>query len=149
MSGQNEAAAFGEFSERILIATVGLPRSGKTFWACRQNMPIVCPDSIRLALHRQRYVQDAEPFVWAIARTMVKALFYSGHPLVILDATSITRSRRGEWRSDSWKLRFKVIDTPAEVCIARAQQENDQYIIPIIERMAEEFESLAEDEQRW
>ena len=125
----------------ILCMTVGLPRSGKTTWAKEQGLPIVNPDSIRLALHGHRYLQLAEPFVWAIARVMVQALFLAGHTEVILDATNTTQARRDEWKGP-WSRAYQIIDTTEEECIQRAQEENDEYIIPVIQRMAASFESV-------
>src|SRR5258706_417694 len=52
-----------------LIVMVGLPWSGKSTWAREQgNWPIVCPDEIRFALHGQRFIAEAEPWVWTIAK---------------------------------------------------------------------------------
>ena len=119
-----------------LVMTVGLPRSGKTTWAKAQGCPIVNPDAIRLALHGQRYVGLAEPFVWAIATVMVRALFLAGHWRVVLDATSITQKRRDAWESDAWARVYHVIDTPADVCRERALLAEDHEIIPVIDRMA-------------
>ena len=125
-----------------LILTVGLPKSGKSTYARQfwNQVPIVCPDEIRLALHGQRFVAAAEPFVWAIAHVMVEALFRAGHPQVVLDATNTTRKRRAEWLSDRWQTSVRVIDTPAAVCLERARREGDDEIVPIIERMAEQYE---------
>ena len=131
--------------DKILICTVGLPRSGKSTWARAQAYPIVNPDSIRLAIHGQAFVAKAEPFVWATAKAMVRALFLAGHDRVILDATNTTRKRRDEWRSDEWATFFKHVDTPKDVCLERG----DCGIGPIIGRMAEQFEPLADDEERW
>ena len=127
-----------------LICTVGLPRSGKTTWARQQGVPVVNPDSIRLAVHGQRFITEAEPYVWAIAKTMVSALFMAGHDTVILDATNTTASRRKEWISKKWITEFKHIQTPKEICIERAITENDEYIVPVIERMAAAFEEIKE-----
>ncbi len=129
-------------SEWTLILTVGLPRSGKTTWSRQQGLPIVNPDSIRLALHGQRFEALAEPFVWAIAHVMVYALFLAGHHTVILDATNTTQKRRDEWTSKLWNVAFKVIDTPADECIRRAIALSDCSIIPIIEKMRDQFEPL-------
>lgn len=93
-----EAAIMAEH-ERILIVTVGLPRSGKSTWAKRQTFPVVNPDAIRLALHGQRFYGPAEPFVWATAKLMVRSLFGAAHRKVIVDATNCTRKRRDEWRA--------------------------------------------------
>ena len=135
--------------KNILILTVGLPRSGKTTWAWRLQCPIVNPDSIRLAIHGQRFVQSAESFVWATAKAMVPALFLAGHTTVILDATNTTRKRRGEWLSPQWECCFKHIETPLEVCLERAEAANDQEIIPIIKYMHAQFEPLGADEKYW
>lgn len=124
----------------LLIATVGFPRSGKSTWAKEQGHPVVNPDSIRLALHGQRFVAEAEPFVWAIAKVMVRALFIVGHPVVVLDATNVTKKRRDEWKSDEWRTQFHVVDTPAEVCRQRALYQPE--LLPVIDRMSAEYEPL-------
>ena len=125
-----------------LICLCGLPRSGKTTWAQKTRHPIVNPDSIRLALHGQRYVELAEPFVWATAKVMVRALFLAGHRWIILDATNGNKKRRAEWFDDLWDTRWKVIDTSKDTCISRAMATNDMEIIPVIERMASSWEPL-------
>jgi predicted enzyme related to lactoylglutathione lyase/predicted kinase len=135
--------------DKILIATVGLPRSGKTTWALSQAWPIVNPDSIRLAIHGQRFLSRAEPFVWATAKAMVRALFLAGHKIVILDATNTRRKLRDEWQSEDWATFFKVMDTGAEICLERAAEQRDAEIIPVIERMAARYEPLGHDEKAW
>jgi predicted kinase len=121
-----------------LILMAGLPRSGKSTWAKKQKYPIVNRDSIRLALHGQRYVAEAESFVTAIEDIIVKALFLAGHDTVIVDATHMTAERRKRWYSGPWNTELKIIPTTKSECIKRALQENDDVIIPVIERMAEE-----------
>lgn len=135
--------------KHILIGTVGLPRSGKSTWCHQQAWPIVNPDSIRLALHGQRFSAEAERFVWATAHCMVKALFLAGHRHVILDATNTTRKRRDEWASKEWETYWHLIDTPKETCLERARATNDAEIVPVIERMAAAWEPLGQDERRW
>lgn len=125
-----------------LILTVGLPRSGKTTWARAQGHPIVNPDSIRFALHGERFLKPAEPFVWAIAQVMVGALFLAGHETVIVDATNATAKRRQEWcdRFPGADVDFHIIDVAPSVCLARAAIESDNEIIPIIESMAAKWD---------
>ena len=130
---------------KILKMTVGLPRSGKSTWAKQQNTPIVNPDSIRLALHGQRFLPEAEAMVWAIAKYMVKSLFLAGHNTVILDATNITISRRNEWKSKEWIRCFVEIDTSAEECLERAI--NDIDIQPIIKKMSFDYQKVSIDER--
>jgi AAA domain len=136
-------------TDKLLIVTVGLPKSGKSTWARSQAYPIVNPDSIRLAIHGQRFLPEAEPFVWATTRAMVKALFLAGHDTVVLDACNNTRKRRGEWRSEEWDTVFKVIPESELVCYMRAGEVGDAEIVPIIERMAAAHEPLGEDEIAW
>jgi predicted kinase len=133
--------------EKILILTVGLPRAGKSTWARSQCHPIVNPDSIRLAIHGQRFVASAEGFVWATARAMVRALFLAGHDTVILDATNLTRKRREEWKSLDWGLFFHEVPTSQEECVVRAA--GDAEMAEVICRMAGQREPLGADEQRW
>lgn len=123
-----------------LYLTVGLPRSGKSTWARQQGVPIVNPDSIRLALHGQAFHESAEPMVWAIADMMVKSLFLAGHFQVILDATNVTKARRDKWKSNNWKCRYVVFDTPREKCIQRAGA--DSQLVSVINQMAAAYEGF-------
>jgi predicted kinase len=133
---------------RRLILTVGLPRSGKSTWAKQQGHPVVNPDSIRLALHGHRFFAQAEPFVWAMAYSMVEALFRAGHETVIVDATHVSEKRRAAWFDRvcgpgfplSVELSLQVIETSPEVCRSRALAEGDHEIIPVIDRMAAEWD---------
>jgi predicted kinase len=133
---------------RTLVCTVGLPRAGKSSWAKRTNWPIVCPDSVRMAMHGQRYAPMAELLVWPVARLMVRALFLAGHGTVVVDATNNTRKRRNFWQPvegmDTWdRTVFKVIPTDMQTCVERAVAMGDHAIVPIIDRMAREREELA------
>lgn len=146
-----------------LIATVGLPRSGKSTWSKMKSKlngwPIVNPDSVRLAIHGERYLASAEPFVWATTKAMVQSLFLAGHDTVILDATNIRKNIRDNWVSIGgegktsnlfpYAVRFYHVPTSKETCIARALGMNDSYIIPVIEKMAAEYEPLDVTEIRY
>jgi len=127
---------------KALYLTVGFPYSGKSTWSRKQNVPIVNPDSIRLALHGRRYAQEAEDFVWAIAMVMVRSLFLAGHERVIVDACHNTRKRRDFWVSTEWDIYYKVFDVTAEECKARALSNDDDDVIPVIDRMAVQHENL-------
>ena len=131
---------------KTLVMTVGLPRSGKSTWAKGDGAPIVSPDAIRLALHGKAYISQAEPYVWAIARTMVASLFEAGHDKVILDACNNTRKRRDEWRSGRWRRLFSDFHVSSAICIERAKHDGRDDLVSVIERMAEQREPLQEDE---
>lgn len=127
-----------------LILMVGLPRSGKStiakYISKKWNAPIVNPDSIRLVLHGQAYYPPAEPMVWAIAKTMVRALFAAGHDSVIIDACNNTKHRRDEWKSwdDEWKIEIVVVHETMETLLERAG--DNQSLVDTIERMAKQHE---------
>ena len=124
-----------------LILTIGLPRSGKTTWARNSGYPIVNRDSIRLALHGQIYLAEAESMITAMEDYMVKALILAGHETIVIDATHITPTRRARWiNPDRWELRYKVFPLPMEDCIKLAKQDNRPELIPVIERMAENWD---------
>ncbi len=127
-----------------LVLCVGLPRSGKTTWALEQGWPIVNPDSIRLALHGAPFIALAEPFVWAIAKCMVRALFLAGHGVVVLDATNVTKKRRDDWVDYSdpplWHREVKLFRTSEEVCLERAIATGRGDLLPVIARMAEAWD---------
>jgi predicted kinase len=116
--------------DRVLVMMVGLPRSGKSTWAEKQNVPIVSKDSIRLALHGQAFVGAAEDMVHAICRSMVRSLFLSGAKTVILDETSVDEATRDNWKSSMWNRVFKVIDTELTTCKSRALATSKQADYP-------------------
>lgn len=134
-------------SKPVLVLTMGLPRSGKSTWARQQGVPIVNADAIRLALHGQAFIGLAEPFVWAIAKVMVRALFIAGHDRIILDATNVTKSRRNEWKSSSWTREYQVFNTSKEECLQRALDTDQDYLVPIIEKMATDWEPLDDEDK--
>lgn len=125
-----------------IILTVGLPRSGKTTWARQQGLPIVSPDSIRLALHGKRFEALAEDMVWSIVFIMIRSLIMAGNDKVIVDATHVSEKRRAVYRDKfpGYKISYKVFHSTKDECIRRALALNDQEIVPIIEKMAAECE---------
>ena len=127
-----------------LILTVGLPRSGKSTWARSTGLPMVNPDSIRLAIHGKPYAPEHEERVWQSALLMVRSLFIAGHTKVVLDATNLLEFRRIEWYSPKWDTRLVVFKTPIDVCIQRAKDSKTEYLIPAIERMAAQMDPWPE-----
>jgi predicted kinase len=132
--------------DKTLVILVGLPRSGKTTSARELGIPIVSPDAIRISLHGRRYFAETESFVWALARVMVASLFRAGHDQVALDACNHTRKRRSEWKSDLWARRYITKYTSPETCMEVACRDRDDEILPIIAKMAAEYEPVQDDE---
>lgn len=129
--------------DKVLICTVGLPRSGKSTWAREQDVPIVSRDSIRLSLHGHQFIELAEPIVKAIAKVMVRSLFLAGHHIVIVDEDNTTDERRMFWVEKEWLTYWKVFTTPAAECRRRAG--DDQALIKTIDRMHQAWESIDDD----
>ena len=138
---------------RLLICMMGLPRSGKSTVARALSSvwhaPLVNRDSIRLALHGERYLKPAEPMVRVFAKLMVESLFTAGHQIVIIDETNMKRSTRDYWREGEWGTRFLLVDTSFSECVLRANKAKDDKIRPVIVRMHDYTEPLAEDEEKY
>lgn len=134
---------------KTLLLCVGLPRSGKTSWIRKTNTlnhPIVETDALRLAIHGEPFIPETEPFVWLVAHYIVRALFLAGHDTVILDSTSVTRKARDKWRSGHWIRKYKIFDADADTCIERAIKDNRSDLVPIIEKMDDDWEDVCDDE---
>lgn len=129
---------------------LGLPRSGKTTEARRLSAlgdgAIVCPDDIRLALHGGAYNQLAEPYVWATAETMARALLIGGQS-VIIDATNTTEKRRAPWLKLAKECGIKPhlieVRAPLDICHARNNEQLEKRLSPdVIDRMADQWEPV-------
>jgi predicted kinase len=108
-----------------LAIMCGLPRSGKTTLAKRlerEGWVRVCPDEIRLALHGQPFVKEAESSVWTLAWARARALLQDDH-MVLIDATNLTKKSRNSWRklAKEFGLRLDIylVETPFETCVER------------------------------
>ena len=128
----------------MLTIMCGLPRSGKTTYAMKmaERYVRISPDDIRRALHGQAFYGPAEPFVWAIAETMTRALLLVGRHVVI-DATNTTVRERLRWRqiASEFDTRLDIywIRTGLETCLAR-QRPDEAVPDDVIRRMAQRFE---------
>jgi predicted kinase len=129
---------------RQIICTVGLPRSGKSTWAKQSGYPVVNLDSVRLALYGERYLEQAEPMVWNIGAIMLEALLLAGHDRVVVDECNVTEVQRDRWRQVGQRLgagmTFKAFAASPEECKQRAEALGDERIIPVIDRMADEWD---------
>lgn len=129
----------------------GLPRSGKSTLSRKlsaiYSAPIVNADAVRIALHGQRYIAEAEDFVKAIRLVMVKALFEAGHKIVIYDETNFSREIRSRLKSKTWETKFVPVLTPPAVCKERAVATGQPDLIPVIDAMWARYEPLGLDEE--
>lgn len=138
-----------------LIVVAGLPYSGKSRYIddrlrVAQEFPkaVVCADDIRLALHGQRYAPTSEPFVWAIAEVMARALL-ARHGTVYIDATNTTEKRRATWiklaRELEVRCELHVMLTDGPTCVGRALQAGDGAIEAVIARMRDAWEEPGDE----
>lgn len=133
----------------LLVATVGLPRSGKSTWARKSGLAIVSPDALRLTITGQAYVPSSERYVWTAAELMLRSLYAAGCFSVVFDSCAGTRRRRDELRAmlpDGVTLAFKVFDADAETCLERATETGRPDLRESIERMSAKYEPVAADE---
>ncbi len=141
-------------STPLLIAMVGLPRSGKSTivvkLAQELGAPIVRRDAIRLALHGNRFLSDAEDMVRSISRYMINSLFLAGHQVVIADETNYSLKARAYIQNSAlYRTEFYEVPTRPEVCIERAHLTGQSDLEPVIQAMWNRFEPLQAGESRY
>lgn len=140
-------------SEKALIVTVGLPRSGKSTGVdefinrqlMKHNYQVICADDIRLALGVQ-FFQPLENFVWGVHDTMVRAALIRNFN-VIIDGTNTTPVSLKKYAdmAEKYNFRFGILffDTPIDICIERNHGEG---AVPenVIHRMNDQLKGLQE-----
>jgi predicted kinase len=140
--------------EKRLFMTVGLPLSGKStlrkiVMDKNQGITLINADQLRYQIYGNRYHQNGEDMMWAIRKHFLEILMQNSN-YVFIDETNTTIERRKSILNLAKKYKYKVfcflIDTMKEVCINRANSKDDKYIIPVIERMSNQFKYPTIDE---
>jgi len=141
-------SAIMEVKMNTLLATVGLPMSGKTTWAKgmskEEGYPVIDPYLMYKYVFPNKHVTEESMGIFAL--TLIGALFLSGHKTIVLDACNIIKETRKRWLSSLWNTEFVLIDQSMDVCMARARADKNDVVIPIIEDMSLRFEMLEESE---
>ena len=125
----------------------GLPRCGKSTWIKKNKGEaiVVCPDEVRAKVFGHQFHLEAEGFVWAFVKSMVRLILEQNKD-VIVDATHTTYGKRSAWvnmaKDLGVKLRIVWIKTSIEVCKRRSMKSKEGNIVPVevIDRMAAYFE---------
>lgn len=132
----------------LLILTSGLPRSGKSTWARQQHGAVVVDvDMVRLALYARPFIVEMEEIVWTFARTMVKTHALTGVTAIILVSCMGRRRYRQPWlMGDLWTPVVVEFPVSVSVCCDRARRDERLDLLPVITRMAEDWEFVVEDE---
>jgi predicted kinase len=132
--------------------TVGLPLAGKSSFCeqekSRNGTVIICPNTIRKALHGRDFIVSAEPFVWAITETTIRALLMDSHS-VILDACNNSLKRREIWTRMAADFNIELIiysmDSDYLECTAR-NTKLKRYEQSVIDGMLERWEPVQPEE---
>lgn len=145
---------------KTLILMCGPPRCGKSTKAINRSIsrgwPVVNPDAIRLMFHGKAFDPDYENRVWKFAHDMVQTLFLTGYDIVQLDATNTTEKARKEWLWENnknydlkieWNLVLDIVRADKDVCLQRAKDNHQQYLLPVIERMYKQWQEP--DPSKW
>lgn len=134
-----------------LVVMVGYPRAGKSTWVREWYIPngysAVSRDMIRHVLRSKHDSEALSHFTDAIVYAAADSLLAMGNKVVV-DSTHSTRRHRDHWLRRG--ALFHYISTPIETCLERARgQSNACDIVPVIQRMALDFDPLEEYEPQW
>lgn len=137
---------------RTIKIMCGLPRSGKSTWIKnnKTNEVIISADDIRYLVYGQRYWQDGESLMWSIRKIILEYMMKQGLDIII-DETNITKESRKSIIKLAKKYNYYIIGNIIEgvqinTCINRAIESNQFNLIPVINRMAEQFQLLEKEE---
>ena len=125
----------------------GLPRSGKTTLANKlkneEGGTILSRDCFRLAIYGQRFLQQAENFVWGSVMDAFKALILAGNEHIIVDDTNMSHREIENYANPAAELNYEVIimsmQTDAATCTKRAKACGQDDLTPVIARMAQKY----------
>lgn len=136
-----------------LVILVGLARSGKSTYSKEWlNTPdpdglhkvVVNADSIRLALHGQRFLMEREGEVHRTAELMIKTLFLQGCYSILCDETNTTAKNLRKWFRIDPHAEVVYLNTSRKICKERAYatEQDDLVNKGVIDRMFDNLVKL-------
>lgn len=133
---------------KTLVLMVGYPRGGKTSRAKEIHrklagldlmVTIFNRDAYHHAIHGERYNPSFNLIITRTIRDSVKAAFWYGYDVVIIDACHTERKYCRPWEKiaeeNGWEIKYEALDTSMEECIRRAGDDED--LVEVITRQAE------------
>ena len=129
------------------IQLCGLPASGKTTYLKDhyKSYVKVSLDDIRRIFFGHQFHQNAEGYVVANAKNMVRILLEQGHS-VVLDSTALLFQFRREWKNlaESYGAEYSVVyfETPLSECLRRNKLREKNKRVPkdVLVRMSVQLE---------
>ncbi|MCS7026203.1 MAG: AAA family ATPase [Bryobacteraceae bacterium] len=127
-----------------IVLLVGLPGSGKSTWAARQNLPVLSSDEIRRLLLDDPADQRANRRVFQILRFLLKQRLALRRALSCVDATHLTRAERRPYLAlaEIYDCEVEAVffDVPLEVCKDRNRSRSRVVPEDVLDRMAARLE---------
>jgi len=109
-----------------LYFMVGSARSGKSTYSKEiskeYNASIISPDSFRLAIYNSGWWVEGEKMVSSHVDVAVRAMLINGTN-VLIDETNVLPNKRKRWRELGGQGFY--VECPLEVCLSRANEENN------------------------
>jgi predicted kinase len=107
----------------VIVLLIGLPGSGKSTWAARQNYATLSSDAIRGWLADDPADQTIHRRVFGTLRYLLRQRLELRRPVTFIDSTSLTRRERRPYikLADLYDCDIEAVffDTPVEVCLER------------------------------
>ena len=105
------------------MVLVGLPGSGKSYWARKQGVAVLSSDDLRLLLIDDETNQTIHREVFATLRDLLRRRLELARPLTFIDATNITPKERRSYikTAQLYNCRAEAVffNVPPEVCKTR------------------------------
>ena len=123
-----------------LIVLVGLPGSGKSYWAEKQGWTVLSSDEIRRILSDDPENQSINGMVFATLRHLLRRRLELQRPVTCIDATNLTPKERRAYivMAQIYGCTAEAVyfDTPPEVCKQRNRGRDRVVPEAVIDSMA-------------